>query len=68
MYPDVYERVRRVFRESPVIIAEGRVQHEHGALHVIIDRLRPVELGEPEAGEGEALRPEDIPAPAKMFR
>jgi error-prone DNA polymerase len=68
LYPDVYERFRRVFRESPVIIAEGRVQHEHGALHVIIDRLIPVELGEPEAGAGEGLRPEDIPAPSKLFR
>ncbi len=68
MYPAVYERFRSVFRESPVIVAEGRIQHEHGALHIIIDRLLPVELGEPEAGEGEGLRPEDIPPPAKLFR
>ena len=39
LFPDVYERYRFVFRHAPILIAEGVVQREKGALHVIVDAV-----------------------------
>jgi error-prone DNA polymerase len=38
-YPKVYAAARRILREAPVVVAEGRVQHEHGAMHLIVRRI-----------------------------
>ncbi|MCB0217069.1 MAG: DNA polymerase III subunit alpha [Chloroflexi bacterium] len=48
LFPKVYEQHRRLLREAPVLLAEGRVQHEHGSLHLIVQRvlaLEPEALG-----------------------
>ena len=40
LYPQIYTRDRGVLRGAPVVIAEGRVQHEKGAVHVVVTGLR----------------------------
>ena len=57
----------RALRASPVVIAAGIVQHERGALHLIVERVTRLELGAP-SGAAEGLAPEDVPAPAKVYR
>jgi error-prone DNA polymerase len=46
LYPAVYQRFRQVLRGAPILVAEGLVQHEKGALHVIVDQVAAVTLGE----------------------
>jgi error-prone DNA polymerase len=70
-YSDAFERCRRALRASPVVIAEGAVQHEKGALHLIVERVTPVGLDGPD-GDGDLgagrVAPLDVPAPAKAYR
>ena len=42
--PDVYARDRRVYRESPLIIVEGEVQHEGGVINVLARHAVPLAL------------------------
>jgi DNA polymerase III alpha subunit len=63
LYPDAYERNWHALRASPVVIAEGVVQHEKGALHLVTDRVVPVQLD----GTTDGVAPDDIPGPAKEF-
>ena len=44
LYPAVYPRYRQVLRGAPLVIAEGLVQYEAGALHLIVDRIAGVTL------------------------
>jgi error-prone DNA polymerase len=50
-YPDVFEGFRQVVRDHSVLIADGRIQQEHGVTHVIVGRLRGVRLETEAAGE-----------------
>ena len=36
LYPDVYAAARQVLRAAPVVVAHGAVQHEKGAVHVVV--------------------------------
>ncbi len=65
LYPGVYLRYRQVLREAPVVIAEGLVQHEKGALHLIVDKVAGLHLGE---GDGPPLPLDALPGPAKEYR
>jgi error-prone DNA polymerase len=65
LYPPVYQRYRQALRGAPVIIAEGVVQHEKGALHLIVDKIAGVTLGDDEAP---ALPLDALPGPAKMYQ
>ena len=40
LYPETYTRNRRTLRGSPILIAEGLVQRDRGAMHVIVERVR----------------------------
>ena len=40
--PDVYARDRRVFREYPLIVVEGEVQHEGRVKNVLARRAVPL--------------------------
>ena len=40
--PDVYARDRRVFREYPLIVVEGEVQHEGRVINVLARRAVPL--------------------------
>jgi error-prone DNA polymerase len=63
LFPDAYDRNRRALRASPVIIAEGEVQRERGALHLITERIVPVEID----GDVASIAPDDVPGPAKEY-
>lgn len=39
LYPAVYARHRDVLRRAGVVVADGRVQHDHGAVHVVATGL-----------------------------
>ena len=41
--PDVYARDRQVFREYPLIIVEGEVQHEGRVINVLARRAVPLQ-------------------------
>jgi len=64
LFPDRYQANRRAFRASPIVIADGVVQHEKGAMHLITDRVVPVTLDGQRAG----MEAEWVPPPAKEFR
>ena len=63
LFPDSYQRNRRALRASPVIIAEGEVQRERGAMHLITERIVPVQID----GDVASIEPGDVPGPAKEF-
>jgi error-prone DNA polymerase len=65
-YPDAYQQNRRALRVAPVIIAEGTVQRDHGALHLVTDRVVPVAMTDPDADDGPP--PYDLPPPGKDLR
>jgi len=50
LYPAVFEAHRPVFRRSPVVIADGRVQQDGGVAHLIVERVEAVVWDE--AGDG----------------
>jgi error-prone DNA polymerase len=64
LFSDKYQANRSAFRASPVVIAEGVVQHEKGAMHLITDRVVPLSL----EGESATIHAGQIPPPAKEFR
>jgi error-prone DNA polymerase len=37
--PDVWARHHRVARTAVAMIAHGRLQHEHGVIHVLVSKL-----------------------------
>ena len=41
---DVWERYRRVIRGAAAIVARGRLQRQHGVIHILTDRLEPLVL------------------------
>jgi len=45
LYPGVYEQCRAVLRAAPVVLAEGVVQHERGAVHVVVRELSRAAAG-----------------------
>ena len=56
LYPKVFEAYRGVFRAAPVLIAEGRVQHDRGTVHLITERVMGVGGVDGEGGEGAGRR------------
>jgi error-prone DNA polymerase len=64
LFPDAYQRNKRALRASPVIIAEGVVQREKGAQHLITERVVPIQLD----GTTEIIDPEAVPGPAKEYQ
>jgi error-prone DNA polymerase len=62
-YPKVYERYRRVLRASPIIVGEGRVQRLKGTLHLIVERLLPIDIRSGAPG----IEADDVPGPAKEY-
>ncbi|MCE7939810.1 MAG: hypothetical protein DYG90_14775, partial [Chloroflexi bacterium CFX6] len=36
IHPQVYPVIRSVLRHAPAVVAEGRVQHEHRVVHVVV--------------------------------
>ncbi len=36
IHPQVYPAIRSVLRHAPVVVAEGRVQHAHRVVHVVV--------------------------------
>jgi error-prone DNA polymerase len=63
-YPKVYERVRRALRASPIIVAEGTIQRQKRTLHLIVERIVPLDV----ASGAQGVLPEDIPRPAKEYQ
>ncbi len=66
-YPDVYERCRQTLRTSPVILAEGHVQHDRGASHLIVTQVVPLVL-DGWSGDDGGVSIDDLPPPAKVYR
>jgi error-prone DNA polymerase len=63
-YPKIYDQFRWALRASPVVIGEGKVQRQKGTLHLIVDRLVPVDIRSGAAG----IDPDAVPGPAKEYQ
>jgi error-prone DNA polymerase len=50
--PDIYERFRRTIRQSRALIIDGKLQHDQGAIDIIMKRCRPLDT----AGTTEHVR------------
>jgi error-prone DNA polymerase len=63
-YPKVYEQYRHALRASPIVLGEGKVQRQKGTLHLIVERLVPIDIRSGAPG----VEPSDIPGPAKEYQ
>ncbi len=50
LYPQVYARDRDVLRRAAVVVADGRVQHDRGAVHVVATGLAGMAAGLADGG------------------
>jgi len=41
--PDIYERYRRIIRQSRALIIDGKLQKDQGAIDIIMKRCRPLD-------------------------
>jgi DNA polymerase III alpha subunit len=42
VYPQTYERLRRVLRGEPLIVVEGPLQKQDGVTHILVRRAWPL--------------------------
>ena len=50
VWPQVWERFRRVARQARALIATGLLQRQEGVIHLIVDRLEDVTTQLPDLG------------------
>jgi len=57
LYPAVFERFRWTLRASPVLLADGQVQHDRGTAHLVVESVTPVTWGDgPDAAPDGSIR------------
>jgi error-prone DNA polymerase len=50
VWPQVWQRYRRVARQARALIATGLLQRQDGVIHVIVDRLEDLTMRLPDLG------------------